>query len=304
MTYSGNYQAPPPNKLTPGFPGNYPDGPPPIYVPPGPNPEPSPDDTFYLFKRAEDGRPDVSMFSYWNKPLIREAMLILEDHFEMNENNPNNPMVCTEYYEKDLGNAIANASTLSFNSSSQEWINAFRYKLEVNVNKINVFTQDEWVAIFTHELLHALGFYWWKFQQFQDIMGYPVVTNASPGLSKEQFPLAYEAYQERFANATATPLFEAPGMPGSNLSHYPYPSNSAVIDGVANPGFNSLMNPGTQPGQAQSGIDNEIRGTIAAYGYKLKTPQLRSTRTLKLPANFVCGHDHYEEKSNHRFRLL
>ena len=294
MTYSGNYQSPPPNKLTPGFPGNYPDGPPPIYSPPNPNPGPSPDDTFYLFKRAEDGRPDVSMFSYWNKPLIREAMLILEDHFEMNENNPNNPMVCAEYYEKDLeGGTVASCGSIEISyNSSERWANARTYRLNVDPDKINDYTQDQWVAIFVHELLHGMGFSWWKNQTVQDLMGYPVVTNASPGLPKEQFPLAYEAYQERFANATATPLYDSPGQPGSNLSHYPFAYQSPVIDGVPNPGFTSLMNPVTH--DEVLGIDNEIRGTMAAYGYRLKTPQRRSTRQLNIPSHFVCGHNHYE----------
>lgn len=188
------------------------------------------------------------------------------------------------------GNAIATAGPLTIDllqntDGSAAGVNTTSFQLNVNPNFQSQYTEEQWVAIWIHELFHALGILYWVIPAVNDHMGHTSNSQQVGYLQLDEFSGAVTGYREHVRDSTA------PAVPLNTFDggHWARTAKSfPQFPGRFFPGTNAIMTPSAEEGLV---ITDITLGALEDYGYTVNKVGAggAAPRAIRLPESFVCG---------------
>lgn len=252
-----------------------------------PTPTPTPTPTPALFNRVL--HPDTTDF---HRPLILKAMTVVEKYVAFHPGVSQSAQH-NQWSTGDRGNAIAWAGPTDIDlledaDGSPAGANTKSFQLNVNPDMNDRFTENQWVAIWVHELLHALGIIYWRIPQVSSHMGHSSNSWASGYLTTSEFSNAVLGYRAHVNqnDAQIVPLNDANG------AHWNFASKTfSAYPGVTFSGTTEVMTPSARDGLKLTDI---TLGALEDYGYRVTKVGGEGVDPFalnELPEEFVCGVD-------------
>lgn len=231
--------------------------------------------------------PDTTDF---HRPLILKAMTVVEKYVQLHPGVTQSAQH-NQWSTGDRGTAIAWAGPtevdlLRNTDGTPAGVNTKTFQLNVNPIFNETYSENQWVAIWVHELLHALGIIYWRIPQVSSHMGHSSNSWASGYLTTSEFSNAVAGYRAHTSKADS----EIAPLNADNGAHWNYEDKTfSAYPGVTFPGTREVMTPTARSGLKLTDLS---LGALEDYGYRVTKVGGEGVDPFgldDLPEEFVCG---------------